>query len=327
VLLRITNMRGADLNVFDFDFDLTWAAFFMTGHEHIYGRFGGRDAKSPDGYLTLSGLKYAMRSALTAYRRDQAQKPRQISSAARSAEQYTGAKRLKADTCIHCHQVYDFRREEKQGAGTWRLDDVWEFPLPASLGIILEPDQGNLIKSVKSGSPADRAGLRIGDVLSAVNGQSTASFADVQYGLHLARNVTTLPLEFRRDRKSNLTSIELSANWRQTDIGWRASMWGLEPAPSVHGQDLSAREKRVFGLPEDGMAFRQGDFVPGPAKAAGIKAGDIIFGIDGKKLDLTMLQFNAFVRLNYKTGERITFNVLRDGKRIDLPMTLPKKDH
>ena len=53
-----------DLNVFDFDYDLTWAAFFMNGHENIYGRYGGRDASSADGYLTLAGLKHALREAL-----------------------------------------------------------------------------------------------------------------------------------------------------------------------------------------------------------------------------------------------------------------------
>jgi membrane-associated protease RseP (regulator of RpoE activity) len=326
VLVRITNMRGADLNVFEFDYDLTWAAFFMNGHGHVYGRFGGRDAKSPDSYLTLSGLKYAMRAAVAAPQAEPAKKPK-AAKAPRSIEQLPAAKRFEADACLHCHQVYDFRREEKQGAGTWRLDDVWEYPMPDSLGIVLDPDQGNLIKSVKSGSPAGRAGIRAGDVLTTTNGQATASFADVQYGLHLAKNVKSLGVEFQRDGKSEAAAIALAADWRQTDIGWRASMWGLRPDPNVHGQDLSAREKRELGLPEDGMAFRQGDYVPGPAKAAGIKAGDIIFGIDGKKRDLTMIQFNAFVRLNFKRGDQITFNVLRDGKRIDLPMTLPTKDH
>jgi predicted metalloprotease with PDZ domain len=297
----------------------------MNGHEHTYGRFGGRDAKSPDGYLTLPALKHAMRSALTAHQQGPAPKPKPTTLARRSVEQYPAAKRLKVDTCIHCHQVYDFRRVEKVAAGTWRLEDVWEYPLPATIGMILDPDRGNRVKSVKSGSAAERAGLRDGDELLMVNGQSTAAFADVQYGLHLARNVTSLRVEWRRGNQSNSASIDLPADWRQTDIGWRASMWGLEPTPCVYGQDLTKREKRDLGLPEDGMAFRQGEFVPSQAKAAGIKAGDIIFGIDGKKRELTMLQFNAFVRLNFKTGDGITFNVLRDGKRLDLPMTLPKE--
>ena len=72
------------------------------------------------------------------------------------------------------------------------------------------------------------------------------------------------------------------------------------------------------------LAFRQGNFVPPAAKTAGIQANDIILGIDGKMLEMTMLQFNAFIRLNYKVGDRVTYNVVRDGKRLDIPTTLPK---
>ena len=48
VRVRLVRISGADLNVFDFDYDLTWAAFFLNADETVYGRFGGRDAESPD---------------------------------------------------------------------------------------------------------------------------------------------------------------------------------------------------------------------------------------------------------------------------------------
>ena len=35
-----------DLRRFEFDFDLTWYAFFLNADETIYGRYGGRDATS-----------------------------------------------------------------------------------------------------------------------------------------------------------------------------------------------------------------------------------------------------------------------------------------
>jgi serine protease Do len=323
-LLRITNMRGVDINVFDFDYDLTWAALFMNGHETILGRYGGRDEKSPTDYLTLAGLKHSLRAALLEHRRDPTWKSRPGDTPPRTVEQYPAAKGLKADACIHCHQVYDFRREQRQAAGTWQIDDIWVYPLPATLGMVLDAERGDRLKSVTAGSPAERAGLRAGDELTEVNGQAVASFTDVQYALHRARGVAAVRVAWRRDHKTRQASLELPTGWRKSDLSWRASMWSLEPSPCVQGNDLTAREKRDLGLPEQGMAFRQGDFVADPAKAAGVQAGDVIFGIDGKKLDLTMLQFNMYVRLKFKPGDRITFNLLRDGKRLDLPMTLPK---
>jgi S1-C subfamily serine protease len=78
----------------------------------------------------------------------------------------------------------------------------------------------------------------------------------------------------------------------------------------------------ILGRGQKRLAFRQGKFVPVPAAQAGIRAGDIIIGIDDRPLEMTMLEFNVYVRLNHQVGDRITYNVLRNGKRLDLPMKL-----
>jgi hypothetical protein len=324
VLVRIVNMRGVNLNVFDFDYDLTWAALFMNADETIYGRFGGRDAHNADKYLSLAGLKYALRSALESHRRRADEKPPGPAQT-RAAEEYAAARRLKANACIHCHQVYDFRHDEKKAAGTWRPADVWVYPQPENVGLSIDPEQGNRVLAVAADSAADRAGLHNGDVLQRVNGWPTASVADVQYALQLAPASGEIGLSWQRAGKEMTGKLALDQGWRQTDISWRASMWGLEPAPCVHGWDLTAQEKKTLGLSEKTLAFRQGKFVPAPSRTAGIREDDIILGIDNQMLEMTMLQFNAHVRLHYKTGDRITFQVLRAGKRLDVPMTLPAR--
>ena len=68
VLVRLTSMRGVNLDVFDFDFDLTLAAFFVSPNEKVYGRYGSRDATSPDSRVSLAGLHYAMTEALAVHR-------------------------------------------------------------------------------------------------------------------------------------------------------------------------------------------------------------------------------------------------------------------
>jgi predicted metalloprotease with PDZ domain len=324
--VRLVNMRGVNLNVFDFDYDLTWAAFLMNADEKIYGRFGGRDANSPDHYLTLAGLKYALRAALAAHRREPKTNAADEQKA-RTVEQYSAAKGLKPKACIHCHQVYDFRREERKAARTWRLEDVWVYPLPGNVGLIMDEGQGHRVRSVAPDSAAGRAGLRSGDIVQRLNGQPVASFADVQYALHRAPAKGTIPVSWQREDKTLTGSLNLAEGWRQTDISWRTSMWGLEPVPGVYGHDLTAEEKKVLGLTAQRLAFRQGQFVPPPARAAGVQAQDIILGIDQKPLEMTMLQFNAYVRLNYQVGDRITLNVLRNGNRLDLPMTLSGRGH
>src|SRR5262249_37735998 len=230
-------MRGVNLDVFAFDHDLTWAAFFLNAAGKVYGRFGGRDAESPDKYLTLAGLKHAMRAALAAHKKGPPPKPA-AEKAARTVEQYEAAKRLKPNACIHCHQVYDFRREELKAGKKWSLDEVWVYPLPENVGLTVDPDRGDRVKSIVEKSPADRAGLRAGDTLRTVNGVPVASFADVQYGLHLAPASGKVAVAWERDGREQRGELGLAAGWRKTDISWRESMWGLRPPACVHGKDL-----------------------------------------------------------------------------------------
>ena len=42
VRVRIVQANGMDLSLFQFDFDLTFAVFFMNADRTIYGRFGSR---------------------------------------------------------------------------------------------------------------------------------------------------------------------------------------------------------------------------------------------------------------------------------------------
>jgi S1-C subfamily serine protease len=108
----------------------------------------------------------------------------------RTVEQYPAAKRLKESACIHCHQVYDFRREAAQAAGTWDRSEVWVYPQPENLGVTLDTEQGNRVQAVAADSPASRLGLRAGDLLRRVNDLPVASIADVRYALHGSPSAT-----------------------------------------------------------------------------------------------------------------------------------------
>src|SRR5262245_45421372 len=145
--------------------------FFLSADEKIYGRYGGRDGKSADGRLSLAALRYAPRSALDAHRRE-SKTPPLAPKKPLHVEHYPAARRIKPGTCIHCHQVNEFRREQEKAEGTWSKESVFRYPLPENVGLTLDNDQGDLVRAVVKDSPADRTGLRRGDVLKDVNGMS-----------------------------------------------------------------------------------------------------------------------------------------------------------
>jgi predicted metalloprotease with PDZ domain len=320
VLLRLTRMRGVNIDVFDFDYDLTWMAFILEPDETVLGRYGGRDATSADGRSSLAGLRYAMRAALATHKRHKPVAERDRKP--RTAEQYPAAKRLFDRACIHCHQVYDLRRESLQASGKWTTDELWVYPLPENIGLTPEVDRGDVVAKVAADSPAARAGLQRGDRLVRVNGRAIASFADLQYALHRAPAKGSVEVVWRRGEAERTTTLSLADGWKKTDLSWRWSLRGLDPVPWVQGDDLSAAEKKELGLGAKRLAFRQGPFVSEPARQAGVKQNDVILGMDGKELEMTARQFGAYVRLNYKVGDRVRLNVLRDGKRLDLPLKL-----
>ncbi|OAI48007.1 hypothetical protein AYO44_08095 [Planctomycetaceae bacterium SCGC AG-212-F19] len=324
VLVRVLNMRGVNLNVFDFDYDHEWAAVLLSADETIYGRFSGSRADLNDKYLNLDGLRYAMAQALHSHGeapKDKGKPPADL----RRVEDYLAAKRLKLSACIHCHQAYDFRREQAEEAGQFRTEDIWVYPPPENVGLTLDPRQGNRVQTVAADAPAGRAGLRLGDVLRTVNGLAVASFADVQYALHRAPARGAIAVTWERDGKAMMAMLELPPGWRRSDISWRASTKRIGPDPAVHGEDLTADEKKALGLAAKRLALRQGNFVTTAARQAGIRQNDIIIGIGRQPLEMTAAQFLVHLRLNYQPGEQITFTILREGRQFDLPLTLPRR--
>jgi hypothetical protein len=322
VLVRITRMRGVDLDLFDFDYDLTWMGFFLHADGTVYGRYGGRDADSAESRVSLAGLRYAMEAALVRHRGNETRRLVSVTKPPRTVEQYPAARRLPERACIHCHQVYDLRRESLQAADKWRLDELWVYPLPENIGLTLDIDRGDRVARVAVDSPAAHAGILAGDRLLTIDERPIASFADAQYALHRAPARGMLAITWQHEKETRTSQLALAEGWRKTDISWRWSLRGVDPKPPVYGDDLSAEEKKALGLPVQRLAFRQGPFVSDPARQAGIRQNDIILGVDGKTLDLSERQFGAYIRLNYRVGDRITYDILRRGQRLDFPITL-----
>ena len=317
--MRLVRITGVDLHLFDFDHDLTWMAFFLSPDEKIYGRYGGRDAAGPDTRNSLAGLKFAMQAALKAHERGGKGHPRETAEPL-YIERVPRALNFRG--CIHCHQTKEIRRDDLIAAGKWKREDIWVYPLPENVGITLEKDRGNRVRSVAATSPTQSAGIRPGDVLQQINGFAINSFADAQYALHKSPIKGQVPISWLHDGKTMTADLPLADGWRKTNLTWRPSMLDLLPSLTLFGPDLDAKEKRGLGLPEKNLAFRQAKPVHSEARAMGVEENDIIIGIDNQRLEMTMREFLGYVRRNYLIGDRAALNIIRNGKRVELPIKL-----
>jgi serine protease Do len=77
-----------------------------------------------------------------------------------------------------------------------------------------------------------------------------------------------------------------------------------------------------------GLPANRGEFVqsvqPGePAEQAGLQAGDVVLRVDGK--DVTQEQTLSFIVANIEPGRRINLEIIRDGQRRTLPVTVGRR--
>jgi predicted metalloprotease with PDZ domain len=309
-----------DLNLFEFDYDLTFIVFFLNTEGRVYARYGGRDAEGPDTRQSLAGLDYTMRSVLRMHERADKEFAPRSQPGTRTTRDLSSFGRM--GRCMHCHQVKERLNAELRRTGKWTRDLAWRYPLPENLGFALEVDRGNVVKEVKQKSAAAAAGLRTGDTVLRLNGVPVHSFADAQFALDHAPATGTIAVSWQRDGRDGNGRLALAAGWKKSDLSWRPAMQQLIPAARLYGTDLTAAEKQALGLSAGQLAFRQKDSISSQARAAGIRPGDVILGIDDESRETDVDEFLRFVYRNYLVGDKVTVHVLRDGKRLDLPMTL-----
>lgn len=322
MLLRLANLRGVDLSLFDFDYDLAWHAFFLSPEGAVLGRFGGRDADTPGKYQTLAGLRHSLLESLVRFRANKLEKPA-LRKPIR-AEDYPAAARLSDNACIHCHHVHEFRRDSLQRDKLWSLDHVWIYPQPENIGLTLDAERGNRVLAVEAKSAAASLGVRTNDVLRQLGDVPVTSVADVQHVLHRAPKKGQLAIVWRSGSEEKKGMLTLRENWRKTDVSWRWSLKSLSPNPSIIGDDLDPAERKKLGLEPRQLAYRQMNFLTPTARHAGLQANDVIVGLNDQPMAMTARQFETHIRLYCQAGQEITLNVLRGKERVKVKLKLPE---
>jgi predicted metalloprotease with PDZ domain len=315
-LPRIDNV---DLNLFEFDYDLTFMVFFLNAEGKVYARYGGRDEKDAENRQSLAGLHYTMKSVLEMHAREKKEFAPRSQESTRFIRDVQGAR---GRGCMHCHQVREALNNDLRRTGKWSQDLFWRYPQPENVGMRLEVDRGNVVEKVQEKTSAAAAGLKAGDVLQRLGNVPVHSFGDAQLALDRAPKAGALEVVWQRDGKVMQEKLELTEGWRRTDTSWRTSMRRFRPALRLYGAVLTAQEKEKLGLPVKQVAFRQRDPLTEQAKAAGVAAGDIILGVDDKTFDTDLDAILHYVQSHYLLGDKLTVNLLRDGKQMNLPMTL-----
>jgi predicted metalloprotease with PDZ domain len=316
--VRLSRVIDVDIHQLEFDFDLTMMTFFLSPEGKVYSRYGGRDSKDAENRLSLAGLRHTMESVLAMHK----SKTPQVAERKVEKPQYPRDMNVSKRGCVHCHNVKEQQELDLTKAGKWTRDLVWRFPPPDNIGIIPDVDRGNVVKTVTPESPAAKAGLQKGDQLRTFNRVPIHSFGDALFALDRAPAKGGIDVAWERDGKAMSANVELSEGWKKTDITWRASQQHRIPSLKLYGDDLTTDEKKALGLKPSQLAFRQHKEVSSHAARAGFKPGDVVVGVDDLEPEMSMSDFLSLVRRKYLVGDQVNVHILRDGKRLKVPMKL-----
>ncbi|TNE49255.1 MAG: PDZ domain-containing protein [Deltaproteobacteria bacterium] len=155
----------------------------------------------------------------------------------------------------------------------------------------LSRPQGALVTDVAQGSAASKAGLKIGDVILSINGQTVRTHQCIPHLVAFQKPGTHLVLKTRRDRKDILLRAVLQA-WRKAQHSIEPSAESSEPStqkskPKHVGITVASisphMRQRLKRTPSQG-AWIRGVNSGSLAASQGVKEGDILLKVNAIKV-------------------------------------------
>jgi serine protease Do len=184
----------------------------------------------------------------------------------------------------------------------------------------LERPHGALVSSVEKDGPAAHAGITAGDVILGVGGHPIERYGELSGAIAAMRPGADAGLQVWRNGK------EQNINVRVAELKEQPLLSARQGKPAGHGTDHASAlglTVRPLAPQEKEQANTQGSLVveevSGPAQAAEVEPGDIILGINGKRVrSVKELQDAA------KTaGKSVALLIQREEAQIFVPLRLP----
>lgn len=161
---------------------------------------------------------------------------------------------------------------------------------------------------VAKDSPAEKAGLKAGDVIKAIDGHAIRRFEgfvdSVRWGVISSEGEKIL---FDIEREGKITQVPVSYE-KSTGADEKASWWaGIFKRPALREVGITGKETPMVGAVQENS----------PAQDAGLKAGDQLFAVDGRKI-FHRLQFTEHLEKN--KGKEVEVTILRDKKEMPVKL-------
>jgi serine protease Do len=184
----------------------------------------------------------------------------------------------------------------------------------------LDRPRGALVSSVEKDGPAAHAGIVAGDVILGVGGRPIERFGELSSTIAGMKPGSDASLSLWRGGKEQTVIVKVAElkeqpqnvsyrSGKPKEEGASASALGLTVRP------LDAHEKEQAGT-QGSLVVEE---VSGPAQAAEVEPGDIILGVNGKRVH-TVQELQDAARA---AGKNVALLIQREDAQIFVPLRLP----
>ncbi len=186
----------------------------------------------------------------------------------------------------------------------------------------MKKPQGALVSKVLPGSPAEKAALQIGDIITEFNGQPIESSGDLppMVGITPINNKATLKII----RQGEVKTIDFKVGLLPDEVDKLADAKAAPKLPhnrlGISVIDLTSEQRKALEVPKNGVIVQ--DVGKGPAKDAGIQRGDVILRIQNNVISDTD-DFEKTVK-KLPTGKSVAMLVQRQGSPVFLAIKVDK---
>ncbi|MBP8812381.1 MAG: DegQ family serine endoprotease [Laribacter sp.] len=196
--------------------------------------------------------------------------------------------------------------------------------LAASFG--LKSPSGALVNSVEAGGPADKAGIRAGDIVLAVNGQPIKETSDLPRLIGAVKPGQATRIEIWRNQASRTVTV-VPDELREADA--RAAQREAQPKQPARAQQQIAPVGLVLADAPPPLLQRLGirfglvvQRTSGLATQAGLLPGDVIVGV-GTDPVTSFGEFKARIDAT-QAGAFVPLKVMRGNATLFLPLPVAK---
>jgi serine protease Do len=188
--------------------------------------------------------------------------------------------------------------------------------IAASLGV--QPKAGALVADLTPGGPAERAGLKPGDLVIKADGHDITSASDLTRQVGLARGGDTIRLEVRRD--GQVRQILVKSGIRPEEASLRKDLQQKD------SPDASGAAARILGLrvapSEGGGVAIQGVQRDSDAAQKGLQSGDVIVQANGREVSSTDALAAAVAEAKKAGRKDVLLLVARGGQHLFVPIQI-----